>query len=663
MKNYIVNHLVKGLILITGAVIATGCSRDFLDPDPLSFYEPGKTFNTEAGLQASLASADRHLRLYWTNFERSNINVPITTEYLFSELSLYGKTDQGGGMWDNIDYKLTPTTGMANNDTNHMMYFWDQSFTGIKYANTVLSNIDKVSSLSEAIKNEYKGRAYFHRAFRYYALVWQFGNVPLITKILEQPKQNYRSTTREAILRMCIEDMEKAVMWVPSQKQMTYYGMVNKEACRHLLAKLYLSVGEWQKAEQQCNELINNSGLQLMQQPFGDASVANSGEPKTWNITRNVIWDLHRPENKLVPTNKEVIMGLPNNSEQSHTDFLAMRILGPNWNDGRTKAPDGKQAGRNYSRKDPNYRDSLDWLRALGRGIATVRLTHFAQRGLWEVNHVEDTIDYRHNNQVGNWVKMTDIRYNDPSSAYYGQHYRFKDTAGYILTSDSIRDWFDFPLYKIYLKDVMAEENLGATQFNGATKGSNANWYLFRLAETYLLRAEARLYQGNVVGATQDVNTIRQRAHCSELYTMVNIGDITNERARELYLEEWRNVELTRISYDLAKSGIADEWGNIYSLDNWDKQEGTDRTGGSYWYQRIIHYSLYNNVGDGIISGPATLKYTMNKKNLFWPIPNSAITANKDGKLFQNYGYDGYNPTIPVWNNWEDAVADENRTN
>ena len=53
----------------------------------------------------------------------------------------------------------------------------------------------------------------------------------------------------------------------------------------------------------------------------------------------------------------------------------------------------------------------------------------------------------------------------------------------------------------------------------------------------------------------------------------------------------------------------------------------------------------------------------MNKKNLFWPIPNSAITANKDGKLFQNYGYDGYNPTIPVWNNWEDAVADENRTN
>ena len=44
-----------------------------------------------------------------------------------------------------------------------------------------------------------------------------------------------------------------------------------------------------------------------------------------------------------------------------------------------------------------------------------------------------------------------------------------------------------------------------------------------------------------------------------------------NERARELYLEEWRNVELKRVSYELAQSGKPDEWGNTYSLSNWDK--------------------------------------------------------------------------------------------
>ena len=38
---------------------------------------------------------------------------------------------------------------------------------------------------------------------------------------------------------------------------------------------------------------------------------------------------------------------------------------------------------------------------------------------------------------------------------------------------------------------------MGANQFNGATKGnsvSNGNLYLFRLADTYLLRAEAKFY-------------------------------------------------------------------------------------------------------------------------------------------------------------------------
>ena len=663
MKTKIYQNIAKGLIVAAGLTSLTGCSRSFLDPDPLSMYEPTTTFSTESGLQAALAMADRHIASYWTYWENKNISVPIATEYMFSDMMLYGKTDAGSNFWDDVDGMLTPTSGMRNDDTNYIMYFWDETYNGLKYANTVLSYIDGVKGLSEEKKNEYKGRAYFHQAFRYYALCWQFGDVPLITKILETPKQNYRSTKREAILKMCVERMEKAVEWVPSQKDMTSIGMVNKEACRMLLAKLYLSVGEWEKAEKQCDELINNSGLALMEQPFGSASVANSGEPETWNITRNVIWDLHRPENKYISDNKEVIFCMPNISDQRHIDFLTMRIFGPNWSDSRLKSPDGKTACVNYARNNSKYEKTLDNLRAFGRGIATFRLTWFAQKQLWDVNGVEDTQDYRHNSQIGNWVNMTDMKYNgDKSSPYYGKNLQFRDDKGNCLTTDSIRDWFDFPLYKFYLKDVSAENNQGANQFNGATKGSDASWYLYRLAEVYLLRAEARLYQGNVAGATQDVNKLRERAHASQLYTTVNIGDIMNERARELLLEEWRNVELTRVSYDLAKSGVADEWGNTYSLDNWDKQDGTDMKGGSYWYQRIMHYSLYNKCGAGIVSGPKTIRYTMNKHNLFWPIPNSAITANKDGQLFQTYGYNGYDASIPEWDNWEDAVADEDQT-
>ena len=134
-----------------------------------------------------------------------------------------------------------------------------------------------------------------------------------------------------------------------------------------------------------------------------------------------------------------------------------------------------------------------------------------------------------------------------------------------------------------------------------------------------------------------------------------------DERGRELWMEEFRNVELTRVSMILAMTGIPDEWGNVYDKDTWDKQDGTDRNGGSYWYQRIMHHSYYNR-GFNIAFNGRTLNYVMDKHNLFWPIPNSAIVGNKKGQLKQNYGYDGYNPSVKVWETWEEAVADEDRT-
>lgn len=659
MKNCIKNKFSKGILILTGIAALSGCTDSFLESDPLSFYEPDATFTTESGLEAVMAVCDRHLRTWAFHYKSGdcNLSIPLGTEYLFSELSVYGKTDGTGGCYGNFANQLQPTSGINKGDDNRIGYFWDEGFTGIKHANTILSYVDNITTLSEETKNAYKGRAYFHRAYRYLNLMFQFGDIPLVTKILEVPKRNYRTTKKEAILEMITKNMEDAVNWVPSQANTRYIGMVNKEACRQLLIKCYLATGQFAKAEEQANILIDQSGLALMKESFGSDN--DGGEPETWKITRNVIWDLHRPENKLISANKEVIMGMPNCTDESFVNFLSMRIFGPFWADGNLKTPDGKTAGQRPARNNASYNITTDYTRAIGRGIATVRLTHFAQHGLWKVNGVEDRQDLRHNSEVGNWVNMEDLTYNDKSSAYYGQHFRMFDDEGTLLCNDTIRDWFDFPHYKIYLEDVRNEAIMGANDFQGAAgSGANANWYLYRLAETYLLRAEAKYYQGK--DATSDVNEVRKRAKCSQLYTSVNIGDIMNERARELYLEEWRNVELTRVSYCLALSGKPDEWGNTYSVENWDKQQGTDEEGGSYWYQRIIHYSMYNK-GD-IISAGKTLTYIMDKRNVYWPIPNSAITANNMGVLHQNFGYDGYDAGIPMWETWEEAVADEDKT-
>ena len=669
-------------IVLAGAFMAS-CSDDFLVPEAMSFYAPDNTYTTKSGIEAALAVCDRHPR-YMMNIRSNSNEMSIGWEYMYSEMALYGKTDDGTGIQDDFAYKLTPTSLM---NESGVPGFWNEGWNGVKYANTVLNYVDLVEDITEAEREKYRGQAYFHRALRYYNLVFQFGDLPLVTKLPETPKQDYKSCKKEAILEMLVHDLEIAVQNVPPQRELPYYGGANKEACRMLLAKCYLAVGKYNEAKAQCDELINNSGLALMTEPFGQFI---SGEQDAWAIERNVIWDLHRAENKINASNTELIMGIVNSSTLpgSNITYPWMRAFNP-FIFSNIQTPDNKgNALTNYARSNGNYNVYFDYLRAMGRGIGTIRNSYFSQHPLWVVNGVEDTEDLRHNSKVGNWVNMEDLKYDNKNSAYYGQNLMFTapedvpslDASGnqlyddngnpvysikkgQVLCSDTIRSWYDFPLYKTYYFSHTAENNMSQDQFNGAfyeaNTEDNGNFYLFRLAEAYLVRAEANLYLGQAAQAAQDLNVLRQRAKCSQMHTTVNIGDIANERARELWWEEWRNVELTRISMCLAKSGVPDEWGNTYG-ENWDKQSGTDLNGGSYWYQRIVHYSIYNR-GYTIQSGGAlALNYTMDKRNLFWPIPYSAIQSNARGKLAQNFGYNGYDPSVEIWNTWEEAVADEN---
>lgn len=643
IKNIKLSQLLKGIVTIALIGTVFSCSEDFLKPDPLSIYEPELTYSTESGMMSTLARADRHLRSYWTYWETRNQNLPIMTDYMFSDLAVHGKTD-ADGIFIDIATRLTPRDGWYDDDDrNRLRFFWDETYNGISYANTITSYIDRVAGLSEEIKNEYKGRAYFHRAFRYLALCFQFKDVPLVTQLPNAPKLDYRSTKREAILEMITLDMEKAVAWVPEQNDMTMVGMINKGACRQLLIKCYLATGQWDKAIAQADTLINHSGYSLMREPFG--TFVNPS-PQTWPITRNVIWDLHRWQNKSISQNKEVILTMPNREgTTSAIKMRSMRNLAPNLDNGAIRTPNSRTGTIYYAPTNANYRTSLDYKNAYGRGQGMIRPTHFATHSMWIVNGMKDEGDLRHNSTVGNWVRMDSLKYNDPANAeWFGKNLRLRDENGNILCTDTIRCWFDWPHYKIWLEDPDMQNNLNEKANNGGA----GDWYCFRLAETYLLRAEAKFYKGDIAGATSDINEIRSRAKASQLYSSVTIGDIMAERARELYMEEWRFTELSRVSYCLALSGKQDEWGNTYSVDNLHQN--------SYWFQRIQHYSNYYNKGIVQVKGRS---FTMRSENINWPIPYWAIDANRDGQLSQNFGYDGYDSGIPMWETWKEAVADE----
>ncbi|MCD8260345.1 MAG: RagB/SusD family nutrient uptake outer membrane protein [Bacteroides sp.] len=203
----------RSLIITIGTAVMAGCSVDFLKPDPLSFYEPTNTFSTKEGIIAALASCDRQLKQVWTGRSDGYADAShICTEYMFSDVAVSGTTDKTTTTQDiisQLDY--TTTSAANNNDTNRILWFWEEGYDGIKFANSVITYIDQIEELDETTRLTMLGRAYFHQAFHYFNLCMQFKDIPLMTKLVEVAKFDYRSTKREVILEMITEDLKNAV--------------------------------------------------------------------------------------------------------------------------------------------------------------------------------------------------------------------------------------------------------------------------------------------------------------------------------------------------------------------------------------------------------------------------------------------------------------------
>jgi starch-binding outer membrane protein, SusD/RagB family len=103
-------------------------------------------------------------------------------------------------------------------------------------------------------------------------------------------------------------------------------------------------------------------------------------------------------------------------------------------------------------------------------------------------------------------------------------------------------------------------------QATGGSTNYEEYTVVFRLAEQYLIRAEARNEQGNTIGATEDLNTIRLRARSTISDDIPNpLPDIsitlTQEQLRPIILKE-RRVELFTEGghrfFDLKRTGTID---------------------------------------------------------------------------------------------------------
>jgi len=613
--------ILKRLLMIQGIILtillAGSCSEDFLSPKPLSFYAPENVLVDQNGLQAVLDNALSQLRV-----EFCTDQAPFLINIKYSDVGVDGTTNRNAP-WQDLNNQMHPDALDDPEVYTAIPWYWDNSYKIIKDCNTVITRINDAEFTSEAAKNALLGSALFLRAYRYYCKTLGFGDVPLVLEELSAPKLDFYSTTKESIWKKMIKDLEYAVENVPEANQVAR-GQVTKAACKHLLAKYYLLTGEFDKAIAITSEVINGGVHQLNTQRFG--STKNLAD-------KDVVWDMFRVENKSLSGNTEGLLmtvdryGMDGNTEGTKS----MRNSGPAFGQaGMIKTPDGA----NGMSDTPGCEYPL--LEMYGRGQARVRPTGYSQDDIWTINGTEDFQDFRHKTSNGNWVTMEMMVYNSPSlkkagNPWYGKNLMLYSPTGTLLCQDIVRSWFAFPQYKVFVPDKDMPQ----------PQGGPGDWYIFRLAETYLIRAEAYVWKQQWQLAADDINVIRQRSNAQYMLTADDVQNrkiaaVLDERNRELYYEELRKSELTRISYIYASKGIQCYNGKTYTLDKFSED--------NFYYDRIMEVGDHYNKEVKTRTGNY---FTISPKHILWPIASNVINSNTGGVINQNKGYYGTEKNVP----------------
>jgi hypothetical protein len=536
----------KKIILILTIIFSLfSCKKDLLKEKPLSSLNADVTLTSKEGFEVYLVGLVAQAReeytqddntYFITNFPGTDVGEDAGAEYYTYR------------NW--ISY-LTPVTPEVR--TN-----WNWAYTKmIPQANTIIiyANKPELKDIwkDDAEKNRVIAEARFFRGYTYNFLANLYGDVPLVDTISNSPKFDYQRSTRQQVYEFAKADLEFASKWLPETVPANKEGRIVKAAADHLLSEVNISLHNYDSAIASANAVINSGLYQLMTTRFG----TRKDQPG------DVYSDLF-------------IDGNQNRSSGNLESIYVWQI--EDYTEGGGGTRNGNAAIRNMAPflvhiTDPNGASGFVPTDSLGRGVGRVRGTNYSIYDIWK----NDANDIR--NSSFNFRRK--FYYNNPKSTYFGQL-----VGPRVSAEDTLRSLYPYP-----------RKIEGAPWDNNNTSGrTSKDVYVYRLAETYLLRAEAYFRKGDNQKAADDINTVRLRSHAEPITAgEVNLDFILDERARELMYEEPRRRTLIRM-------GLLVE--------------------------RVRKYGLLESS-----------RNTIQDYNNLWPIPQEAIDANFGAELKQNPGY------------------------
>jgi hypothetical protein len=170
------------------------------------------------------------------NYETSWGMASITAD------AMIAPTRIGGDWWDGGIY-MEQTMHTWNIRSYTVEHLWNSCMEGLTTVNAVYSTIDDSQVLNAEQKARYLAELRGLRAFWYYQLIDYFGNVPLVT---DYKDVSYPSITpRAEIYKFIVDELNAIIPDLRSDVGDESYGKMTQGAARTLLAKMYLNAEEW----------------------------------------------------------------------------------------------------------------------------------------------------------------------------------------------------------------------------------------------------------------------------------------------------------------------------------------------------------------------------------------------------------------------------------